>query len=63
MGLSEDSYTDYRNLRRRVIEPAITLLNLHSEYTAITVSTIKSGRKIVGLHFDYKAKAQQEMSL
>lgn len=63
MGLSADSYSDYRNLRRRVIEPALTLLNAHSEYGSIKVTPKKSGRKIVGLEFTYVRAKQMSLDV
>ena len=63
MGLSSDSYSDYRNLRRRVIEPALKLLNEHSEYDMITVDTDTKGRKVVGLYFKYKRREQLKLDI
>ncbi|MEY8215289.1 MAG: replication initiation protein [Colwellia sp.] len=63
MGLGEDSYIDYRNLRRRVIEPALSLLNQHSEFDSITVETSKKGRKIVGLLFKYQRREQLSLNV
>ena len=63
MGLPVDSYADYRNLRRRVIEPALELLNDHSEHGSIKVETKKTGRKITGLTFNYVRKKQMSFDV
>lgn len=59
----EGLYDDFRNLRRRIIEPALKTLNAISEYQNITCQTEKTGRKVTGLVFKYERRQQQNLPL
>lgn len=51
----EDKYKEYKEFRRRVIEPSVKEIN---EYTDLQVEwePIKKGRTYVGIHFKIKKK-------
>lgn len=48
----ENKYTDYRILRRRLIEPAIEKINKNTDIS-VSFDAIKQGRTIVGIRFFY----------
>jgi plasmid replication initiation protein len=50
-----DKYSDYLNLRRRIIEPAVSELNQKSHLT-ITFKSIREGRAIKKLEFFFSEK-------
>ena len=50
MGLDEGQYDNFPDLRRRVIEPAMTEINGKTDLS-ISVEYIKDGRKVLGLQF------------
>ena len=55
----EDKYKEYKEFRRRVIEPSVKEIN---EYTDLQVEwePIKKGRTYVGIHFKIKNKERWE---
>lgn len=57
-----DKYNDYRDLRKRIIEPSIKEIN---SLTCITVSyePIKSGKKITKLRFEVNETMGYQLSL
>lgn len=46
-----DKYESVKNLRVRVIDPAIKEINTHTDLRVV-VTPERKGRKIVGFHFD-----------
>ena len=56
LGVS-DKYSDYRILRRRVIETAVNELNRKSLFT-ITFTPIRQGRSIKILHFNFSERSR-----
>ena len=54
LGIS-DKYVDYRNLKKKVIEPAVSELNQKSHLT-ITFKSIREGRSIKKLQFFFSEK-------
>lgn len=55
-----NSYAKYAELRRWVIEPAVKEINEKSDLD-VTWSQTKSGRKVVGLEFFFKKRAQHDL--
>ncbi|EDO5343494.1 replication initiation protein [Citrobacter sp. JL978] len=58
----DDKYTDFKVLNRAVIKPAIAELNEKSNL-AVTVETVKQGRKVVALRFRFKEDKQIRMAV
>lgn len=46
-----DKYQSIRDLRRRVLDPAIAEINKHTDL-CVVVTPARKGRKVVGFHFD-----------
>lgn len=46
-----EKYSDVKDLRRRVIDPAIKEINTHTDLK-VTVTPERKGRKVIGFHFD-----------
>jgi plasmid replication initiation protein len=61
LGIS-DKYPQYRDLSKRVIKPAIEELNLRSDLI-IEFETIKKGRSVVALSFEFKKNSQLKMDV
>lgn len=59
LGASEKSYLDFRDLRRRVLEPAMREINELSDLN-VTYSNITKGRKVTGIHFDAALKPRRK---
>lgn len=53
----EDRYPSIKDLKRRVLDPAVEQINEHSPLT-VTWSQRKTGRKITHLAFDYVTKSK-----
>ncbi|EFC1623626.1 replication initiation protein [Proteus mirabilis] len=58
----EEKYRDFPILNRAVIKPAIKELNEKSDL-AVTVDTVKQGRKVVALHFRFTEDKQIKMAI
>ena len=58
----DDKYSDFKILNRSVIKPAIKELNEKSDL-AVTVDTVKQGRKVVALHFRFTEDKQIKMAI
>jgi plasmid replication initiation protein len=56
----EDKYESYKDLNRRVLKPAIKELNASSDLT-IKFETIKKGKNIKVLVFDFEQKKQPQL--
>ena len=61
LGIS-DKYPDYRDLTKRVIKPSIDELNQRSDLI-IKFDTIKQGRTVVALVFEFKQSNQLKMDI
>lgn len=61
LGIS-DKYPQYRDLAKRVIKPSIEELNQRSDLV-IKFETIKKGRSIAALSFEFKQSAQLKMDV
>lgn len=57
-----DKYESIRDLRRRVLDPAIAEVNKHTDLR-VTVTPERKGRKIVGFHFDITQDDQMPLDL
>lgn len=57
-----DKYESIRDLRRRVLDPAIAEVNKHTDLR-VTVTPERKGRKIVGFHFDITQDDQIPLDL
>lgn len=57
-----EKYQQFRDLRKRVIDPAVRELNQRSELE-IKFETISSGRKVVCLAFQFKPSKQMKMDV
>lgn len=57
-----DKYTNVKDLRKRVLDPAIKEVNLHTDLT-ITAEPRRKGRTITGFTFTIHAKASGEQQL
>lgn len=56
-----ESYTkNFKEVRRRVIEPAVTEL-IKKNNMLITWSTVNAGRKVIGLDFKFQPNPQQQL--
>jgi plasmid replication initiation protein len=58
----KDKYPQYRDLNKRVITPAVKELNQRSDLE-IKFESLKSGRKVVSLSFQFKPAKQMKMDL
>lgn len=58
----DDKYADFKILNRDLIKPAIAELNEKSNL-AVTVETVKKGRKVTALRFQFKEDKQIKMAL
>ncbi|HGE8289554.1 initiator RepB protein [Serratia sp. OLLOLW30] len=58
----DEKYSDFKILNRALIKPAIAELNEKSNL-AVTVETIKQGRKVIALRFQFKEDKQIKMAL
>lgn len=56
----EDKYADFKILNRDLIKPSIAELNEKSDL-AVSVETVKQGRKVVSLRFRFKEDKQIRM--
>jgi plasmid replication initiation protein len=61
LGIS-DKYPEYKDLAKRVIKPAIEELNQRSDLV-IKFDTIKKGRNIAALVFEFKQSNQLKMDI
>jgi len=57
-----DKYADIKDLRVRVIDPAIKEINKHTDLR-VTVTPERKGRKVVGFHFDIRLDDQIPLDL
>lgn len=57
-----DKYSDIKDLRRRVLDPAITEINKHTDLRVV-VTPERKGRKVVGFHFDITQDDQIPLDL
>lgn len=57
-----DKYADIKNLRVRVLDPAIAEVNKHTELR-VTITPERKGRKVVGFHFDITEDDQLPLDL
>lgn len=58
----ENKYQTFKSLKQLVITPAIKELNEKSDL-AVTVDTVKQGRKVVALHFRFTEDKQIKMAI
>lgn len=61
LGIS-DKYPHFKDLNKWVIKPAIQELNMRSDLT-INFETVKKGRAVAGLIFEFKQNSQLRMNL
>ena len=52
-----DKYQQFKDLNKLLIKPAISELNEKSDLS-VKVDTVKHGRKVIGLHFQFKEDRQ-----
>ena len=57
-----DKYQAIKDLRRRVLDPAVAEINKHTDLT-VAVAPQRKGRKIVGFHFTIKQDDQIPLDL
>jgi plasmid replication initiation protein len=57
-----DKYQDVKNLRVRVLDPAVADVNKHTDLR-VTMETMRKGRKVTGFHFDIEVDGQPELPL
>lgn len=57
-----DKYTNVRDLRRRVLDPAVEDINRYTDLRVVMTPTMK-GRKVTGFHFDIALNEQMAMEL
>jgi plasmid replication initiation protein len=55
-----DKYADVKNLRVRVIDPAVSDINQHTDLRVVA-QPLRSGRKVVGFRFEIEIERQQEL--
>lgn len=55
-------YKDFKSLNQWIVKPAIKELNEKSDLT-VSVDTIKKGRTVVALHFQFKEDKQIKMAI
>jgi len=53
----DDKYSQFKDLNKQLLKPAIDELNEKSDLT-VMVETVKQGRKVVALHFRFKEDRQ-----
>ena len=58
----EDKYKIFRDLRNKVLNPAIQDVNIHSDLSA-SYTQHKTGRRITHLIFKFNYKSQRELAL
>mgnify|MGYP001770980921 CR=1 FL=1 len=58
----EDKYTEFKILNRAVIKPSVKELNQRSDLV-ISYTTIKKGRSVAGLSFEFKQNQQMKMNI
>lgn len=58
----DDKYVDFKILNRALIKPAIAELNEKSDL-AVTVETVKQGRKVIALRFRFRDDKQIKMAI
>lgn len=61
LGLT-DTYDRFSSLKKRVIEPSVRAINLHSDL-AVEWDGIKKGRAVDRLHFSFEQKKQGQLAL
>jgi plasmid replication initiation protein len=61
LGIS-DKYREFKILKRDVINPAVNELNKRTDLT-VTYETIKKGRSVAALSFEFKQSAQLKMDI
>lgn len=57
-----EKYTDIKDLRRRVLDPAIAEINKHTDLRVV-VTPERKGRKVIGFHFDVAVDDQLPLDL
>ena len=57
-----DKYPQYKDLAKRVLKPSIEELNAMSDLI-ITFSTVKKGRSVAGLIFEFKQDSQLKIDI
>lgn len=57
-----DKYADIKDLRRRVIDPAIAEINRHTDLRVVATPE-RRGRKVIGFHFDVSQDNQIPLDL
>lgn len=57
-----DKYTDIKNLRVRVIDPAVKEINQHTDLR-VKVTAERNGRKVTGFHFAISQEDQMSLDL
>lgn len=57
-----DKYTNVRDLRRRVLDPALEDINRYTDLRVVMTPTMK-GRKVTGFHFDIGLNEQIALEL
>jgi plasmid replication initiation protein len=57
-----NKYNTFKSLNQLLLKPAIDELNEKSDLT-VTVDTVKQGRKVVALHFQFKEDKQIKMAI
>lgn len=55
-----DKYSDVKNLRVRVIDPAVADINAHTDLR-VEAQPLRSGRKVVGFRFAIEVERQKEL--
>ncbi|WP_272670958.1 replication initiation protein [Providencia sp. PROV147] len=58
----EDKYSEFRALNQLVLKPAVKELNEKSDLI-VSVDTVKNGRTVVALHFQFKEDKQIKMAI
>ncbi|PHM33382.1 RepB family plasmid replication initiator protein [Xenorhabdus mauleonii] len=58
----EDKYKEFRTLNDSIIKPCIKELNEKSDLV-VTVDTVKKGRTVVSLHFQFKEDKQIKLAI
>ena len=59
LGLN-DKYSDVKNLRVRVLDPAVDEINKHTDLR-VTMTPIRHGRTVTGFHFLIRVDAQMNL--
>lgn len=57
-----DKYTDVKNLRVRVLEPAIGEINASTDFS-VTWRAVRHGRKVVAIRFELRQVPQRKLAL